>query len=65
MSKPADKTIRYRDYEITHGLNRIWQRWDFAHKDYDGPEDGRCGGGKTIEDCIAAIDDRIDEGFDQ
>ena len=55
----------YRDYRITlyvkpspfRGLD-----YDFAHKDYDGPEDRRCGNGASIEDCKRQIDELIDDG---
>lgn len=29
--------------------------WQYWHKDYDGPEDGRCGTAATIEDVKSAI----------
>ena len=32
--------------------------WEFVHDDYDGAPDaidGRCGSGKTMEDCVEQI----------
>ena len=29
--------------------------WSFVHRDYDGPEDNRCGTGTTLEDIYQQI----------
>ena len=29
--------------------------WSYVHADYDGDEDGRCGFGASIEDCLVQI----------
>lgn len=56
--------VRYRDYDIypTDPVPPIpgWQQfaWTFAHKDYDGPEDGRCGHAPGLAECKAEIDER-------
>lgn len=39
--------------------------WEYAHENYDGPEDNRIGRAASIEACKAEIDERIDEGFDK
>lgn len=50
----------YRNYEISYDPPPIPMRgmdYNFAHVDFDGPEDHRCG-------CAASVDDaqsRIDE----
>lgn len=50
--------IVYKDFEICVGpaYTRDSQ-WQFAHVDYDGPEDNRCGLGSSIEDCKEQIDE--------
>lgn len=38
--------------------------WEFAHEDFDGAPDGndnRCGRGASASDCMAQIDDLIEE----
>ena len=59
------EVTEYRDYIITYDPKPIpaymGVDYDFAHKDYDGPEDKRCGNGGSIEDCKALIDEQIDE----
>jgi hypothetical protein len=35
--------------------------WTYAHEDYDGPEDGRCGQATTIEGCVAEIKEREED----
>ena len=41
-----------------HG-HPLWRdvRYSYQHKDYDGPEDDRCGNAPTVEDCIEEIDE--------
>jgi hypothetical protein len=54
----------YRDYLIQYAPPPIPDRrhdWQFAHKDYDGPGDRRCGDGRSIDDCKAQIDELIEE----
>jgi hypothetical protein len=58
--------ITYRGYEIRQNDFRAhpyWGKvaWTFAHKDYDGPEDNRCGFAETVEDCMSEIDDAEEE----
>ena len=60
MTKPEDKLIRYRDYEISVEPS-VFRKHVYAHKDFDGPEDGRCGFQPSVQDCIDAIDEQIDE----
>lgn len=50
----------YRGYRISIDPKPIPDRgfdFDFAHIDYDGPGDKRCGNGASVSDCK----DRIDE----
>ncbi|MDP1873686.1 hypothetical protein [Phenylobacterium sp.] len=56
----------YRDW-IIHPTDPVppilgWQRfaWTYTHKDYDGPEDNRCGCAESPEACRDAIDDMED-----
>ena len=44
------KPIPYRDFDF-----------DFAHVDYDGPEDKRSGHGASVSDCQDQIDEIIYE----
>ena len=53
-------SVTYRGYIIAYDPPPIGTRamdWQFAHEDYDGPEDSRCGAGPSLEDCKAQIDD--------
>jgi hypothetical protein len=55
----------YRGYRITYWMKPIPFRgcdFDFAHVDYDGPEDNRCGNAASITEAREAIDELIDEG---
>lgn len=61
---PPAEPIRYRDWEIfpneplppTPNAEKL--AWAFTHKDFDGPDDSRCGYAATIEACIEEIDER-------
>lgn len=47
----------YRDYIISHHSTvRTGQVWEYAHKDYDGPEDRRIGWAGTIDEAKGDID---------
>lgn len=46
-------TLRYFGYDIM----RAPAGWTFAHVNYDGPEDERCGNGDTIKDCQEQINE--------
>jgi hypothetical protein len=54
--------LKYRGYVIseTAAHAREW-RYEFAHADYDGDEDLRCGRGKTVHECKEQIDEMIFE----
>lgn len=59
---PDRGVTRYRGYEITVGpCYTPDSRWQFIHKDYDGPEDDRIGLAASIDDCKAEIDCQIEE----
>lgn len=52
--------IPYRNFLIHHEPPPIPYRgadWQFRHKDYDGPEDGRCGTAPSLEEAKARIDE--------
>ena len=52
--------MRYRGYTISYDPPPIPCRkfdWTFCHKDYDGPEDNRCGVAANISECFAEIDE--------
>jgi hypothetical protein len=50
--------LEYRNYTIES--EPPWG-YAYAHKDYDGPEDERCGVGATVEECMMHIDDMEDD----
>lgn len=52
----------YRDYVITPG--GVEHAWSFAHRNYSGPPDSRCGEATSVEMAKVVIDERIDHGFD-
>lgn len=60
----APREIRHGDWLIypTDPLPPIpqWRlfAWTFAHRDYDGEGDSRCGHAPSPADCIAEIDER-------
>ena len=57
---------QYKDYIITYEPKPIpTDKWDFnyAHKDFDGPEDGRYGIGSSIIDCMQQINLQISMGY--
>jgi|APSaa5957512493_1039668.scaffolds.fasta_scaffold43243_3 hypothetical protein len=52
----------YRGYTISFDPKPIpYRDFDFAHVDYDGPEDKRCGHGASVSDCQDQIDEIIYE----
>lgn len=54
--------LGYRGYVITREPPPIPLRdhdWRFAHRDYEGPEDWRCGTAATLDECFQAIDVQI------
>lgn len=59
---PRRWPLEYHDWYIQptgfHG-HPLWRdvRYSYQHKDYDGPEDDRCGNAPTVEDCIEEIDE--------
>lgn len=54
--KKGDNCWLYRDYTISPSYSL---GYEFFHKDYDGPEDFRCGHEKTLEEVLASIDEQI------
>ena len=56
---------QYRGFEIIYDPPPIPYRnldWQFAHIEYDGPEDHRCGAGESEAECREFIDEIISEG---
>ena len=57
--------LRYGGYRIyPEGCGASPYLWVFVHEDYDGApdaNDNRHGGGATIEECIAEIEELEDE----
>lgn len=56
--------MMYRGFEITHDPKPIPIRehdWDWAHEEYDGPGDRRCGTAASPEAARAAIDELLEE----
>lgn len=54
----------YRGYIINYDPPPIPSRkhdWQFAHKDYNGPRDNRCGTAPSLEAAKTEIDQQIDE----
>jgi hypothetical protein len=69
-SRPYDENFKerfvtYRGYRIERkwvskpGTKRQPDEFVFSHEDYDGPEDRRIGAAMTLNDVIAAIDEKI------
>ena len=53
--------MMYKGYRIEREYPPIFGTWySYAHEDYDGPEDIRCGVAKSIEAAKAHIDDLED-----
>lgn len=52
----------YRNYNISYDpppvATRVWD-YQFAHVDYDGPGDNRCGTAPSLEDAMRQIDEII------
>lgn len=52
----------YRNYNISYDPppvpTRVWD-YQFAHVDYDGPGDNRCGTAPSLEDAMRQIDEII------
>jgi excisionase family DNA binding protein len=56
--------MNYRGYTITHNPPPIPMRncdYQFAHNEYDGPEDRRCGAAPSLDYAKAEIDEQIDD----
>jgi hypothetical protein len=56
--------MKYRGYVIVNDPPPIPSRdhdWQFAHEDYDGPEDNRCGTAPSLEAAKAEIDEQIND----
>jgi hypothetical protein len=55
--------IEYREFEIVYNPPSIPVRsfdWQFAHRDYDGPEDNRSGHAKSLADVKEMIDEMVE-----
>jgi hypothetical protein len=62
MSKPEI----YRGFRIEGIFPPIPTRahdYEYAHLDYDGPEDSRHGTCESVEACKADIDEKLDGGW--
>lgn len=62
----VEMKVRYKGYIIERNwVSKIPQfdEWIYAHEEYDGPEDPRCGACKTFEECKEEIDD-LENGND-
>ncbi len=61
MPKTREES-HYRRYTIRPRRPMGWSDWwEFEHDGYDGPEDGRCGTGRTLAECREQIDEMEDE----
>lgn len=54
--KKGNNCWLYQDYTISYSN---FFGYEFSHKDYDGPEDSRCGHEKTLEEALDIIDEQI------
>ena len=64
MPNPRAHEFIYRGHLIYFDPPPIPTRahdWRWAHLDYDGPEDSRCGSGPSPEACQADIDEYLDD----
>lgn len=54
--------VTYRGYQISRALDSLMPQtdWHYGHVDFDGPEDNRYGYASGVDECKAAIDDRLD-----
>lgn len=58
------RPLMYRGFEIYFDPPPIPTRacdWHYVHKDYDGPEDNRCGSGASFRECVDLINDFFDD----
>lgn len=66
MTEEAMKRIygsqveQYKDF-IIYPSDGLVFGWEFVHKDYDGPEDGRCGHTNSLQEAKDEIDERFYE----
>lgn len=51
----------YKDFVISRSWGAPGSIWEYVHKDYDGPEDNRCGHAGSIEEAKTDIDERFYE----
>ena len=42
-------------------IDKSWLGYEWVHDDYDGPEDNRCGYGKTLAEVFTEIDWVLDD----
>lgn len=47
------RELEYRGYTISR---HEWMPYQYVHKDYDGPEDNRCGTEQSVVACFMEID---------
>lgn len=65
MKEPdfTDKGFKkeYKGYVISMAPLYTRFKWQYVHKEYDGPEDDRLGYCNTIEQCIEEIDEKNED----
>lgn len=59
-----DNPLRYRGYLIFHSDHGYGGKYEFAHKEYDGPGDNRLGSAQTIEECVVEINEQIESSIE-
>ena len=58
--------MKYQDYIITYRAKPVPTNvfdWEFAHQDYDGPGDPRCGTAASYEEAILKIQEISSDHF--
>jgi hypothetical protein len=64
--KRTGDALPYRGYLIYYQRKPVSymlaKDWDWQHLEYDGPEDRRCGAGRTLKEaCLEVDENRADE----
>jgi len=56
-----DMPLEYRDYQIEFADSASRMRFQYIHKEYNGPEDHRLGVKNSLAECIRQIDEDMNE----
>ena len=59
IRRPAAVTTSFKGYLIRPHYY-LPNQFEFAHEDYDGPEDHRLGSGASVLECVDLIEEQIE-----